>query len=135
METARPEEQPRRTPVDAAPHPSSPRRRDRSGLRSPWSGTMPYGPAIPARRAARWPAGWQLVQTPVRHDGQPEPITGVPVPVLDETGETFWWDIGNYYMLRAANPSKPGGPWYYAFARTLPGFPTLTQDVNARLSQ
>ena len=54
-------------------------------------------------------------------------------PVLDETTERFWWDTGNYFFLPAANPPKPGGHWYYADARTLPGYPTLTRDHMLRL--
>jgi hypothetical protein len=58
------------------------------------------------------PLDGQMVQAPVRDDGQPEPVIGVPVPVLDEARELFWWDTGNYFMLPAANPPKPGGHWW-----------------------
>jgi len=76
----------------------------------------------------------QVVQAPVRSDGQPEPVIGVPVPVLDERRELFWWDTGNYFMLPGANPPKPGRHWWYAYARTLPGYPTLTRDHVANLA-
>ncbi len=74
------------------------------------------------------PLDGQVVQVPVWEDGQPEHVVGVPVPVLDETTERFWWDTGNYFFLQAANPPKRGQHWYYAYARTLPGYPTLTRD-------
>jgi hypothetical protein len=71
------------------------------------------------------PLDGQIVQAPIE-DGRPVAVIGVPVPVLDETTERFWWDTGNYFMLPAANPPQPGHHWYYAYARTLPGYPTLT---------
>jgi hypothetical protein len=74
------------------------------------------------------PLDGHVIQAPVRADGQPEPVIGVPVPVLDEARELFWWDTGNYFMLPAANPPRRGGRWWYSYARTLPGYPTLTQD-------
>ena len=74
------------------------------------------------------PLDGQVVQAPVRADGQPERVIGVPVPVLDERRELFWWDTGNYFFLPGANPPKPGRHWWYAYARTLPGYPTLTRD-------
>ena len=77
------------------------------------------------------PLDGQLVQVPLRQDGRPEQVVGVPV--LDETTERFWWDTGNYFFLPAANPPKPGGHWYSADARTLPGYPTLTRDHMLRL--
>jgi hypothetical protein len=69
-----------------------------------------------------------LNQHGLGEDGQPEQVVGVPVPVLDETTEGFWWDTGNYFFLPAANPPKRGQHWYYAYARTLPGYPTFTRD-------
>jgi hypothetical protein len=53
-------------------------------------------------------------------------VIGVPVPVLNEATETFWWDTGNYFMVPGANPPKPGRHWYYAYARTLPGYPSFS---------
>jgi hypothetical protein len=79
------------------------------------------------RRWCRRPDG-QVVQVPVREDGQPEHVVGVPVPVLDETTERFWWDTGNYFFVPAANPPKRDQRWYYAYGRTLPGYPTFTGD-------
>jgi hypothetical protein len=76
------------------------------------------------------PLDGQLVQVPVREDGRPEQVVGVPVPVLDEATERFCWDTGNYFMLPAANPPKPGSRWYYAYARTLPGYPTYSQGAR-----
>ena len=74
------------------------------------------------------PLDGQVVQVPLQEDGRPGLVVGVPVPVLDETTECFWWDTGNYFFLPAANPLKRGQHWYYAYARTLPGYPTLTRD-------
>ena len=74
------------------------------------------------------PLDGQVVQVPLQQDGRPEPVVGVPVPVLDESTERFWWDIGNYFFLPAANPPKRGKHWYYAYARTLPGYPTLSRE-------
>jgi hypothetical protein len=65
------------------------------------------------------PLDGQLVHVPVREDGRPERVVGVPVPVLDEASERFWWDTGNYF-LSSANPPKPGRHPHYAYARTLP---------------
>ncbi len=79
------------------------------------------------------PLDGQVVQAPVRSDGRPEPVIGVPLQVLDERRELFWWDTGNYFMLPAANPPKRGEHWYYAYARTLPGYPSLTRDHNLPL--
>ena len=76
------------------------------------------------------PLNGQLVQAPVAADGRPEPVIGVPVPVLDQARELFWWDTGTYFMLSAANPPKRGGCWWYAYARTLPGYPTLSRDFT-----
>ena len=73
------------------------------------------------------PLDGQLVQVPLRPDGRPEQVVGVPVPVLDESTERFWWDTGNYFFLSSANPPRPGQHWYYAYARTLPGYPTLSR--------
>ena len=75
------------------------------------------------------PLQGQIVQAPVRDDGRPVDVIGVPVPVLDEATETFSWDTGNYFYLPAANPPKPGHYWYYAYTRTLPGYPTYSEDV------
>jgi hypothetical protein len=65
-----------------------------------------------------------------REDGRPERVVGVPVPVLDEATERFWWDTGNYFFLSSANPPKRGRHGYYAYARTLPGYPHLATTVG-----
>jgi hypothetical protein len=72
------------------------------------------------------PLDGRLVQAPLTPDGRPESVIGVPVPVLNEATETFWWDTGNYFMVPGANPPKPGRHWYYAYARTLPGYPSFS---------
>ncbi len=74
------------------------------------------------------PLDGQIVQVPLQSDGRPELVVGVPVPVLDELHELFWWDTGNYFFLPGANPPKRGGHWYYAYARTLPGYPALSRE-------
>jgi hypothetical protein len=81
----------------------------------------------------RGPLDGQVVQVPLQANGRPELVVGVPVPVLDESTEHFWWDTGNYFFLPAANPPKRGALWYYAYARTLPGYPTLTSEHKLRL--
>jgi hypothetical protein len=54
------------------------------------------------------PLDGDIVQVPLRDDGRrPVEVVGVPVPVLDEPTETFWWDTGNYFMVSGA-PPKPG---------------------------
>jgi hypothetical protein len=66
---------------------------------------------------------------PVGHDGRwPVNVVGLPVLVLDERTETFWYDTANYFMLPAANPPKPGRRWWFAYARTLPGWPTPSEQ-------
>ncbi len=79
------------------------------------------------------PLDGQIVQVPLQSDGRPELVVGVPVPVLDELHELFWWDTGNYFFLPGANPPKPGRHWWYAYARTLPGYPTPTHDAQQDL--
>jgi hypothetical protein len=77
------------------------------------------------------PLDGDVVQVPFRDDGRrPVEVVGVPVPVLDEASELFWWDTGNYFMI-SGNPPKRGEYWWYAFARTLPGYPTFTKDHHA----
>ena len=70
----------------------------------------------------------QFVQAPIGQEGRPERVIGVPVPVLDEARELFWWATGNYFILPAANPPKTGEHPYYAYAGTLPGYPSLLRD-------
>ena len=50
------------------------------------------------------PLDGQVGQVPLQADGRPELVVGIPVPVLDEATERFWWDTGNYFFLPAANP-------------------------------
>jgi hypothetical protein len=61
----------------------------------------------------------------------PVDIIGLPVPVLDERTEAFWWDTANYFLMPPVDgPWRPGGKWHFAYARTLPGYPTYTADVR-----
>jgi hypothetical protein len=78
------------------------------------------------------PLDGDLVHAPLRDD-QPVPVRviGVPVPVLDEHTETFWWDTGNYLWAAGANARRrPDEPWHYTYSRTLPGYPTFMQDAD-----
>ena len=79
------------------------------------------------------PLDGQLVQVPVREDGQPERVVGVPGPVRTRRQSGFWWDTGNYFFLSSANPPKPGRHWYHAYARTLPGYPTISSAHDRRM--
>jgi hypothetical protein len=64
-------------------------------------------------------------------DGRwPAKVVGLPVLVLDESTETFRYDTTNYLMLPPANPPKPGQRWWFAYARTLPGWPTRSEDYR-----
>ncbi len=79
------------------------------------------------------PLDGTLAQAPLRDDGTTVPvdIIGLPVPVLDERTETFWWDTANYFLMPPVDgPWRPQGNWRYAYARTLPGYPTYTADVR-----
>ena len=75
------------------------------------------------------PLDGDLVQTPVDHSRMPASVIGLPVPVLDEQTETFWWDTANYFSAPLPHRWHPGDPWPYAYARTLPGYPTYSKDV------
>ena len=78
------------------------------------------------------PLDGTLAHAPLRPDGRvPVDIIGLPVPVLDERTETFWWDTANYFLMPPVDgPWRPGGKWCFAYARTLPGYPTYTSDVR-----
>jgi hypothetical protein len=56
-------------------------------------------------------------------------VIGLPVSVLDEQTEMFWWDTGNYFSAPLPARWHPGDPWPFAYARTLPGYATYSQDV------
>src|SRR3954451_10611573 len=79
------------------------------------------------------PLDGQVVQVPLQADGRPELVVGLPVPVLDESTERFWWDTGNYFLSPAASPPNRGRHWYSAYARSLPGYPTRTSDHKLRM--
>ncbi len=66
---------------------------------------------------------------PVKPEGRwPADIIGLPVLVLDERTEQVWWDTANYFMLPGANPPKRGQPFWFSFARVLPGWPSRSED-------
>lgn len=79
------------------------------------------------------PLAGTLVQAPLRGDGSriPVDVIDLPVPVLDESTETFWGDTANYFLMPPIDgPWRQGGHWLFAYARTLPGYPTYTTDVR-----
>ncbi len=59
----------------------------------------------------------------------PVVVIGLPVPVLDEQTEMFWWDTANYVSGSLPPRWHRGDPWPYAYARTLPGDPTYSRNV------
>lgn len=75
------------------------------------------------------PLDGQLVHVPCSERGWPERNVGLPVPVLDEETEMFWWDTGNYFRPSVRSP-RPGERWWYSYSRTLPGYPTFSEDHN-----
>jgi hypothetical protein len=93
-----------------------------------WHMALHYQPA----QLHGGPLDGDVVQAPLREDQSiPVRVIGVPVPVLDERTETFWWDTGNYFCAAGANAGhRPGEPWHYHFARTLAGYPTFTEDAD-----
>lgn len=76
------------------------------------------------------PLDGHVIQAPMGDTWRmPETVIGVPVPVLDESTETFWWDTGNYFFMVGSNMRhQPGDLWHFHYARTLPGYPTFTED-------
>src|SRR3954465_10130841 len=91
------------------------------------------GPTYATVHLQGGPLGGTLAQAPLRGDGTSGPgnIIGLPVPVLDERAETFSWDTANYFLMPPVDgPWRPGGKWRFAYARTLPGYPTYTSDVR-----
>jgi hypothetical protein len=77
------------------------------------------------------PLDGDVVQAPMRSDHPvPERVIGLPVLVLDERTEMVWWDTGNYFYAHGANVDhRPGRLWHFTYARTLPGYPTMTEDA------
>jgi hypothetical protein len=70
-----------------------------------------------------------LVQAPLDEWRRPASVTGLPVPVLDEQTEMFWWDTANYISAPLPDRWHPGDPWPYGSVRTPPGYPTLSKDL------
>jgi hypothetical protein len=58
------------------------------------------------------------------------PVMGLPVPVLDEQAETFLWDTANCFCMSLRAGWRTGDSWDFAYARTLPGYLTYTEDVR-----
>jgi hypothetical protein len=57
-------------------------------------------------------------------------VIGLPVPVLDEQTE-MGGIPANYVSARGVPPRRhPRAPWPFAYARTLPGYPTYSDDVR-----
>ena len=87
--------------------------------------TAHYAPA----RLRGGPLDGQLVQAPLDPSKLPASVIGLPVPVLDEQTELFWWHTADYFRLSTRTGWRPGDPWDFAYARTLPGYPTYSRDV------
>jgi hypothetical protein len=83
---------------------------------------------VPARLHGG-PLDRQLVHAPIDHTKLPAHVMSLPVPVLDEQTETFGWDTANYVRMSLRSGWRPGDPWDFANARTLPGYPTYTQEA------
>jgi hypothetical protein len=69
------------------------------------------------------------VETPLNQWRMPVDAIGLPVPVLDEETEMFWWNTANYFSAAPVQRWHHGDPWPYAYARTLPGYPTFSKGV------
>jgi hypothetical protein len=76
------------------------------------------------------PLDGDLVETPLNRWRMPVDVIGLPVPVLDEQSEMFWWDTANYFAAPLPPRWRHGDPWPFAYARTLPGYPTYSKDVS-----
>ena len=77
------------------------------------------------------PLDGDLVQAPLNQWRMPADVIGVPVPVLDEQTEMFWWDTANYCSGSLPPRWRPGDAWPFTYVRTLPGYPTYSSDVAA----
>jgi hypothetical protein len=44
----------------------------------------------------------------------PVDVIGLPVPVLDEQTEPFWWDTANYFSAPVPPRWHHGDPWPFA---------------------
>jgi hypothetical protein len=53
--------------------------------------------------------------------GLPAQVIGVPVPVLDEDAEMFWWDSANYFRMSVVRIWHPGDSWDFAYMRAPAG--------------
>jgi hypothetical protein len=73
------------------------------------------------------PLDGDVVKTPVDHSRMPAAVIGLPVPVLDEQAEMFWWDTANFFSTPLPTRWHPGDAWPYSYARTLPGYPTYSK--------
>jgi hypothetical protein len=73
------------------------------------------------------PLHGQVVQVPASASGWPVRDVGFPAFVLDEATERCWWDTANYF-LPGPHPPRRGERWWFAYSRTLPGFPSYSRD-------
>ena len=75
------------------------------------------------------PLDGDVIQAPIREGRrEPERVIGLPVPVLDEATEMFWWDTANYFTSPGQNARRRDGePWHYTYTRTLPGYPAFSR--------
>jgi hypothetical protein len=54
------------------------------------------------------PSDGDLVQAPLTQWRVPVDVIGLPVPVLDEQSEMFWWDTANYFSAPLPTRWHPG---------------------------
>jgi hypothetical protein len=68
------------------------------------------------------PLDGDVVQAAVREDGSLllTDAIAVPVPVLDERSETFWWDTARYVPTGTSIQLGSQLRWHFAYASTSP---------------
>lgn len=66
------------------------------------------------------PLDGDVVQAAVREDGSllPTDAIDVPVPVLDERSETFWWDAARDVPTGSSVQVGSQLPWHFAYVST-----------------
>jgi len=66
------------------------------------------------------PLDGDIVQAPLRGDGSllPSDVLAVPVPVLDERSETFWWDTARYVPTGSSIQVGSQLRWHFAYTDT-----------------
>jgi hypothetical protein len=66
------------------------------------------------------PLDGDVVRAAVREDGSllPTDAIDVPVPVLDERSETFWWDTARYAPTGSSAQVGSQLRWHFAYLST-----------------